>query len=240
MNIENINKKQTVFTKISKAPNLILIAFIVIILITIIYSFTFNIDNKNLVLRFNILSKGIGILVIYAVYLTIRHQNKNEENLIRQNSFKISQDLYNNTVSEMMKYFPETLFLYSEINGMGYDIPKLEKEIQYNPYKREILESYFGNILLENLENWINLRQYITSTEAGWRWAFYIQFTSPILTKIWEQNQFIYDKATNQFIRDLKQIAKKQEKEKFNDDEAFNLVKKITIGKLAGEREKGL
>jgi hypothetical protein len=229
--------------KISQAPNYVLAAFIIIILVAFIYSFTFNVENKNLVVRFDMLSKAIGILIIgivvYTVYLIIKNQNKNEENLIRQNSFKISQDLYNNIASEMMKYFPETLFLYNEIMDLGYNTQELEKTIKYDPYKRAMLENYFANILLESLENWINLRKYITSTENGWRYSFYLQFKSPIMQKIWDQNQFIYDNATNDFIRSLIDISKQQEKEKFNDDQALNMVKKIQIGKLSGEREKG-
>lgn len=233
----NINSKKILST--------FQIVFLLVFGILIIYTLTVNLENKKSITRFDIIAKGIGILtlvvLVYTAYINERHNNKIQEDIIRQNSYQISKNFYTDMMNQMKNDFPESYFIFNEIElAEEKSTEELEKEIPHNPYKRRMLENYYSNLILENLENWISLRKYLTASEAGWLMSFYYQLQSPMVQSIWIIYQDEYDPATNNLVKEFIRIGNEAKEKDLSDKQVYKKVTSINIDKLIGEKEKGL
>jgi hypothetical protein len=221
------------------------IFFLLVFSMLLIFSFTVNLENKRSITRFDIIAKGIGILtlvvLVYTAYINERHNSKIQEDIIRQNSYQISKNFYTDMMNQMKGDFPESYFIFNEIEqAEDLSTEELEKLLPHNQYKRRMLENYYANLILENLENWISLRKYLTASEGGWLMSFYYQLQSPIVQATWENYQNEYDPATNSLVKQFISIGEQAKKENLTDEQVYKKVTSINIEKLVGEKEKGL
>lgn len=219
--------------------------FYVIVVVLLYYVMTVNLKNIESTTRFDLLTKAINVftvvLLIFTIYINVDNNNRIQEDAIRQNSYAISKNFYTDMMSQMKADFPESVFFFNEIEQMPIASPEeLERTVKYDPIKRKMIENYYSNLILENIENWINLRGYLTTTEAGWLMNFYYQFKSPTLLKLWNEYKDEYDDATNNLIQDFIDISNIQKEKNLSDEQVLELIKKINVEKLTEEKKLGI
>ena len=207
-----------------------LILILIIILIILVYKYS---NNKKIVNGLDSFSKGFSvinfILVIYIIYINVEHNSNNEERANRQESYKITESLWANTMKNMIEYFPETYIIYNQIDTFDdRNEEEILKDIKPNIYKMKQLNYYFSGILIQNLENFITLRKYLTTVDhISWLITFYYQFQSKIVQENWSKTYLSYSPGVNKIIQQFIDIGKKVEKENLSEENFIMLLKNI-------------
>lgn len=209
---------------------LVILLIIFLSVVSIRYSKSENFMRSN-----DIFSKGFTvinfILIIYVIYINIQYNSSNDERANRQESYKISKFLWSDTMDNMIKYFPDTYIFYNQIDKFDERTEEeIMKDIKPNQSKMNLLNYYFSNIIVQNLEDFINLKKYLTTVDhISWMVTFYNIFQSKILQKNWIKVQLAFSPNTSKVIQQFVDIGKKVKEENLNDEQLVELIKKVQL-----------
>ena len=209
---------------------LVILLIIFLSVVSIRYSKSENFMRSN-----DIFSKGFTVinfvLIIYVIYINIQYNSNNDERANRQESYKISKFLWSDTMDNMVKYFPDTYIFYNQIDKFDERTEEeIMKDIKPNQSKMNLLNYYFSNIIVQNLEDFINLKKYLTTVDhISWMITFYTMFQSNILQKNWIKVQLAFSPNTSNVIQQFVDIGKKAKEENLNDEQVIELLKKVQL-----------
>lgn len=209
---------------------LVILLIILLSVVSIRYSKSENFMKAN-----DIFSKGFTVinfvLIIYVIYINIQYNSSNDERANRQESYKISKFLWSDTMDNMVKYFPDTYIFYNQIDKFDERTEdEIMKDIKPNQSKMNLLNYYFSNIIVQNLEDFINLKKYLTTVDhISWMVTFYTMFQSSILQKNWIKVQLAFAPNTSNVIQQFVDIGKKAKEENLNDEQVVELLKKVQL-----------
>lgn len=209
---------------------LVILLIILLSVVSIRYSKSENFMKAN-----DIFSKGFTVinfvLIIYVIYINIQYNSSNDERANRQESYKISKFLWSDTMDNMVKYFPDTYIFYNQIDKFDERTEdEIMKDIKPNQFKMNLLNYYFSNIIVQNLEDFINLKKYLTTVDhISWMVTFYTMFQSSILQKNWIKAQLAFAQNTSNVIQQFVDIGKKAKQENLNDEQVVELLKKVKL-----------
>jgi hypothetical protein len=211
------------------------ISLVVILIITLtILTFKFS-GNERFIKANDIFSKGFAVInfvmIIYIIYINIEYNSNNDERANRQESYKISKYLWSDTIDNMVKYFPETYIFYNQLGPFDSRTEEeILKDINPNKSKMEMLNYYFSNLIIQNLEDFLNLRKYLTTADhLSWLVTFYEMFQSKILQKNWNDVKSTFSKNTTIVIQQFVDISDRQDKEKLTEQQVEELLKKVKL-----------
>lgn len=171
------------------------------------------------------------VLIVYVIYITIEHNKNSDEISHRQESYRINNNLWADNLKEMIQYFPETYILYNQIDKFddrNEDI--ILKDIKPNLSRMKILNNYFSQKLILNLEDFITLKKYLTHTDhISWILTFYYQFQSKIVRDTAERVRNCFYPNT---MRVIDEFIKLGDSLKDNPISEKELIDKIILIKL--------
>lgn len=210
-------------------------SFIIIVVLMTIFILRTSAESENSK-KIDNLSKGFSIvsiiLIIYVIYVNIDHNSKIQQQTNRQQSFLISKELYINMNEKISHDFPETYFLYNEIDNFDpRTTEELEKVIKYDKDKRKLLDAFYSEILIELFQNFLSFKQYLVGGQFSWVKTFYYQFQSPILQKRWLDIKDTYDNNTNNLIQQFIDIGKKAKENSWEQKQIEEELIKIDYSK---------
>ena len=193
--------------------------------------YIFKISKDDVMLIDN-LSKGFSIisviLILYVIYINVIHNNKVEEQTTRAQAYLISKQLYEEIYDKIVHDFPETYIFYNQIDSFEpRTTEELEKVIKYDPNKRKILEAFYGEILIEAVQDFLSFKRYLVGGQFSWVKTFYYQFLSPILRERWGALKDTYDSNTNRIIQQLINVGDDAAKNNWTDDQIDDALIKI-------------
>jgi hypothetical protein len=189
-------------------------------------------DNENFMRGNDIFSKGFTVinfvLIIYVIYINIQYNSSNDERANRQESYKISKYLWSDTMNEMIKYFPETYIFYNQVDQFDKRSEgEILADLKPNPSKMKQLNYFFSNIIIQNLEDFTNLKKYLTTADhISWLTTFYYMFQSKILQENWEKVKSTFSQNTSNVIQQFVDIGKE---ENLTEDEIIEKLKQVKL-----------
>jgi|688.fasta_scaffold00008_103 hypothetical protein len=210
------------------------VVVIIVLLILLLITLTFKFSGSEKFMRANdIFSKGFAVinfvLIIYVIYINIQYNANNDERANREQSYKMSKYLWSDTIDNMVKYFPETYIFYNQLEQ--FDTRTEEEilaELKPNESKTKLLNCYFSNIIVQNLEDFLTLKKYLTTIDhLSWVVTFYQMFQSKILQENWKEVKTTFAPNTSNVIQQFVDIGIKAEKEKLSEGQVAELLKKI-------------
>ena len=225
---ESLWKRDEVF---KFSPTFIItMGVILFILIMITYLLPINTTFHT---RFDTVSKAFTIsntlLVIYVIYMSIRYNQSTQERADRAESHEISEKIYEELVDRIVDKFPESMFIYNEMEG-NFAGPTEELKIKmkgkYDSDKLELINRYVTSLVIEKFEDFLDLKQYISrsSSELSWIKNFYYQFQSPIIQRHWKDISDTFAPHTNRLIEDFIIVGEYAKKEKLSEDQVDRLL----------------
>lgn len=232
----NMNKKlwENETLRISIPP--ILIALLIISII-VMFIFVFKTKPDSVEQKqFDTLSKGFSIIsvlmLVYVIYINVDYNAVYQENTIRNNSYKISKELYIDIIEKMIDKLPESYFILNEVESID-DRPEEEllKIIPHDPNKRRAVDNFFCSIIIENFENFLSLKKYLVVEQFAWILTFYYQFQAPSIIKYWTEWKDTYSPIANVVIEQFIQIYNFQKKYDLTDEQIHPLLLNIVYRK---------
>lgn len=203
------------------------VAIILLIIITVKFS-----NNEKFIKNNDIFTKGFTIinfiLIIYVIYINVSYNSNNDERANRQESYKISKYLWSDTMNEMLKYFPETYIFYNQVNKFDErSDEKLLDDLKPNISKMKQLNYYFSNLIIQNLEDFINLKKYLTTVDhISWLITFYYMFQSKILQENWKKVRYTFAENTSNVIQQFIDIGNEVN---LTDDQLTEKIKNVKL-----------
>jgi hypothetical protein len=134
-------------------------------------------------------------------------------------------------MKDMIKYFPETYILYNQIDTFD-DRPEdvILKEIKPDMNKMRILNYYFCEILILNLENFITLKKYLTEADhISWVLAFYYQSQSKIFRDVVKRVRDFFSPNTIRVIDEYIKIGDSIKDKNLSQVELIKLLTKVKL-----------
>lgn len=220
--------------KISISPSLIILLFISILAI---FVFVFKTSPDSIVQKqFDTLSKGFSIIsvlmLVYVIYINVDYNATFQENTIRNNSYKISKELYIDIIEKMIDKLPESYFILNQVETFDdRSEEELVKIIPHDPNKRLAIDDFFSSIIIENFENFLSLKKYLVIEQFSWILTFYFQFQAPIIIAYWSRWKDTYSPIVNIVIEQFIQIFNFQKKYDLTDEQIHPLLLNIVYRK---------
>ena len=208
-----------------------IIGLIVIMIIILTIASVKFASNDTFTRSNDIFSKGFTVinfvLIIYIIYINIKYNSSNDERANRQESYKISKFLWSDTMKDMVKYFPDTYVFYNQVDKFDTRTDEeIIKDLNPNQSKMKLLNYYFSNIIIQNLEDFINLKKYLTTADhISWIVTFYNMFQSKILQENWEKVKTSFAINTSNVIQQFVDIGK----EDLSEEQLINKLKKVKL-----------
>lgn len=208
---------------------IVVVCLLIIFLIIITVKFS---NNEKFIKSNDIFTKGFTIinfiLIIYVIYINVSYNSNNDERANRQESYKISKYLWSDTMNEMLKYFPETYIFYNQVNKFDErSDEKLLDDLKPNISKMKQLNYYFSNLIIQNLEDFINLKKYLTTVDhISWLITFYYMFQSKILQENWKKVRYTFAENTSNVIQQFIDIGNEVN---LTDDQLTEKIKNVKL-----------
>ncbi|ESU29124.1 hypothetical protein FLJC2902T_11640 [Flavobacterium limnosediminis JC2902] len=177
--------------------------------------------EKKYELSLRLMASLSFFLVIYNIYVSIRSNDRIEENRASYNTIENIQRNWLDPQKELLQNYPEGYFLYSSMNqdaAFGNEVPQ-----KYDATKRKQLEVYYSLRIFQSMEDFLTTGKYDKTGQSVWVNAYLMWMQSPILRFYWTKLSFNFSQDTREFV------AKIIEK----SDELIALRKKK--GKLTNE-----
>lgn len=214
------------------SPSLVVIFLLSIV---ILFMFVFRTSPEStLQKQFDTLSKGFSIIsvlmLVYIIYINVDYNSVFQENAIRNQSYKISKELYIDVYKDMVKDLPESYFILNSVEEFDERDPEfIEKymEGKYNPDRRSIVEAYYSSIIIENFENFLTMKKYLVIEQLAWLMTYYYYFSSEIIQKYWVEWRDTYSEETNEVIEKMVLIRILEKEYGLSEDHVKRLLLNI-------------
>lgn len=180
----------------------VLVITVVLIIIYIVgYELIRRLDvpiEKRYELSLRLMASLSFFLVIYNIYVSIRSNDRIEQNKAAYNTVQNIQHNWLDPQSELLQKYPESYFLYSSMvqdADFGVEAPQ-----QYDPLKRKELEVYYSLRVFQSMEDFLTTGKYDTTGKDVWVNNYLMWMQSPILRNYWKKLSFNYSKDTREFV----------------------------------------
>lgn len=188
------------FSSNSQAEVLI-ISFVLILVYVVGYELIRRLDapiEKKYELSLRLMASLSFFLVIYNIYVSIRSNERIEENKAAYNTIENIQRNWLNPQSELLQNYPEGYFLYSSMvpdADFGVAMPQ-----KYDAIKRKQLEVYYSLRVFQSMEDFLTTGRYDQTGKEVWVNNFLMWMQSPILRYYWTRLSFNYSPDTREFV----------------------------------------
>ncbi|ESU23112.1 hypothetical protein FEDK69T_12610 [Flavobacterium enshiense DK69] len=183
----------------------VLVITIVLILIYIVgYELIRRLESpieKKYELSLRLMASLSFFLVIYNIYVSIRSNDRIEQNKAAYNTIQNIQRNWLDPQSELLQKFPEGYFLYSSMvqdADFGVKVPQ-----EYDPLKRKQLEVYYSLRVFQSMEDFLTTGKYDTTGKDVWLNNYLMWMQSSILRDYWSKLSFNYSKDTREFVEEI-------------------------------------
>ncbi|HSD15076.1 MAG TPA: hypothetical protein VLB74_10545 [Flavobacterium sp.] len=188
--------------------------------------------EKKLELSLRLMASLSFFLVIYNIYVSVRSNDRIEENKAAYNTVQNIQHNWLDPQSELLQKYPESYFLYSSMvpdADFGMEMPK-----EYDPLQRKQLEVYYSLRLFQSMEDFLTTGEYDTTGKEVWINNYLMWMQSPILRYYWTKLSFNYSKDTREFVAQIIKgsdvlIAMRKKKSTLTTSDYDAISEKITV-----------
>lgn len=160
---------------------------------------------EKIQLIFTILGSLTTLLVIYNIYLSIKYNEKSEDNQHTQHSIDNNKQSFVNPLEKIVTQYPESFELYQSmtpsIEGMSIT-PIVDQE------KKVVIETLLSTIVFQSISDYILLSSHSQDRRQRWTILYMTWLRSPILRKEWVKTKQYYMPKTIKIIERLIDYSK--------------------------------
>lgn len=185
----------------------ILAIFFGIYIVAVLFIFTRRsiTGEQKWSLAVSLFSIAVVIATIYNVYLQDKNQQVLEKEKIVYNSIRNTNDLLFSHEKQLLEYYPEGIFLYSEMypdSDIKDNLPS-----NYDMNKRKVVNTIFSNYFFSDIDNYIKIKSIDPTNKLFWYGRFIQWLRSPTLQQEWQKDKFSYSSETQKVIDQMIDIA---------------------------------